>query len=341
MNIAIVNDTAIAVEALRRAIVTVPNYHLLWVAHTGAEAVKRCASQRPDLILMDMNMPDLNGVEATRQIMQQSPCAILIVTASITGNTAKVFEAMGHGALDVVKTPTLGPENHQVIQPLLAKVATIARLIQSPQPKTLKTIQTPKSASSKGKPLPPLVVIGSSTGGPTALQTIFSQLPSTFKGAIIVVQHIDEQFAPGLVNWLNQTSGIPVDLARPGSQPQAGKVLVAATNDHLILRPNLTLRYTSEPQDYPYRPSVNVLFRSVAQYWSQPGVGIILTGMGRDGATGLGDLRAAGWHTIAESADSCVIFGMPRAAIEVKAAIQTMPVEAIASTLTRKLKVSP
>ncbi len=329
LTIAIANDAAIAVEALRRVILAIPDYHLLWVASTGVEAVERCAAQCPDLILMDMNMPDLDGVGATRQIMQQSPCAILIVTASVTGNTAKVFEAMGYGALDVVKTPALGAGEPQAAQALLRKIGTIAKLIR-PAPPYARTSppQTVQFTQPKNDLLQ-LVVIGASTGGPNALQQILSQLPSHFNAAIVVIQHIDRQFASGLANWLNQSSSLPVALAVNGDRPEAGKVLVAGSNDHLILRPNQTLRYTHEPAEYPHRPSVDVFFQSVAQHWRQPGTAVLLTGMGRDGADGMMLLRSTGWRTIAESAQSCVVFGMPKAAIDRGAASRILSLEQI------------
>ncbi len=326
LNIAIANDTEIAIEALRRTIAATPDSHLLWVARTGTEAVQQCAIQRPDVILMDMNMPDLDGVNATRQIMQQSPCAILIVTASITGNTSKVFEAMSYGALDVVKTPRLSPNHPEAAQDLLRKIVIVARLAhRCPQPTRLSVpfqanryIQVPHTS-----PLPPLVVLGASTGGPNALQQILSQLPDDLNAAVVVIQHINEQFAPGLVDWLNRFSRLPVSIAKTGDQLEAGRVLVAGSNDHLILRPNRTLRYTRQPADYPHRPSINAFFSSVAQHWPQPGIAVLLTGMGRDGADGMALLQSTGWQTVAESESSCVVFGMPKAAIA-RGAISTV-----------------
>lgn len=340
LNIAIANDTEIAIEALRRTIAVTPNSHLLWVARTGTEAVERCAAQRPDVILMDMNMPDLDGVQATRQIMQQSPCAILIVTASITANTSKVFEAMGYGALDVVKTPRFSPSHPEAAQDLLRKIIIVARLAQRcPQPNRLSI---PFSASRSApipneSPLPPLVAIGASTGGPNALQQILSQLPHNLNAAIVIIQHINEQFAPGLVDWLNRFSQLPIAIAKTGDCPTAGHVLVAGSRDHLILRPNRSLRYTRQPADYPHRPSINAFFASVAQHWPQPGMAILLTGMGQDGADGMSDLHAAEWQTVAESEASCVVFGMPKAAIA-RGAIRTiLPLDAIAPHIVQTI----
>ncbi|NEQ55071.1 MAG: chemotaxis-specific protein-glutamate methyltransferase CheB [Leptolyngbya sp. SIO3F4] len=338
MKVAIANDSAIAIEALRRAILTTRNYELLWIAQTGADAVSCCAKQCPDLLLMDMHMPNLNGVEATHQIMQQSPCVILIVTASITSHSAMVFEAMGYGARDVVKTPRLGTENPQAVNILLKKMATLVKYPTVSQ----NTIQKNSNFSSLQKSgikdsYPKLVVIGASTGGPGALQKILSQLPNKFNAAIVIVQHIDEQFAPGLVHWLNQSSKLPVIQARNGDRPVVGKVLLAGGNQHLLMRPNGSLRYTHEPADYAHRPSVDVFFHSVADYWKQPGTAILLTGMGKDGALGLGHLCSVKWHTIAESETSCIVFGMPKAAIEQGAAQKILTLDQITSYLLGKI----
>ena len=324
MRIAIVNDMVLAVEALRRVLMRVPNHQIAWVAYTGAEAVKKCAHDRPDLILMDLFMPEMDGVEATRQIMQRSPCAILIVTANVHHSSAKVFEAMGHGALDAVDTPILASSGiPEAASSLLAKINTIEKLIG-------KSKFTPMRSRS------PFVVIGASTGGPKAIGTILSQLPADFEAAIVIVQHVDAQFAMGMVDWLDQQTPLRVQKAMNGDRPIKGTVLFACTNDHLCLQSNGTLAYTQFPIEYPYRPSVDVFFKSVAQYWTGKGTAILLTGMGRDGAEGLKALRSKGWHTIAQSQESCVVYGMPRAAIELNAAVEVLDPDAIATTLLHR-----
>lgn len=324
MRIAIVNDVSLAVEALRRVLLQVPQHQIAWVAYTGAEAVKKCTHDPPDLILMDLFMPEMDGVEATRQIMQRSPCAILIVTADVQHSSAKVFEAMGYGALDAVNTPSLGssgtPEDSRL---LLAKIQTIGKLIG-------KTHFIPIQSRS------PLIVIGASTGGPKAIVTILSQLPADFNAAIVIVQHVDVQFALGMIDWLDQQTPLQVRKAASGDRPIKGTALFACTNDHLCLQSNGTLTYTPFPIDYPYRPSVDVFFKSVAQYWTDRGTAILLTGMGRDGAEGLKALRQRGWNTIAQTEASCVVFGMPRAAIELNAAVEILSPDAIAQALLKR-----
>jgi two-component system response regulator WspF len=153
----------------------------------------------------------------------------------------------------------------------------------------------------------------------------------------VIVQHVDAQFAPGLVDWLNEQTALPVELAMAGCPVEGGKVLVAGTNDHLVLQSNLTLTYTEEPRDYPYRPSVDVFFSSIADCWPGKGIGVLLTGMGRDGAQGLMSLRSASWHTIAQDRATSVVYGMPKAAAELGAAVQILPIQAIGSILIEKL----
>jgi two-component system, chemotaxis family, response regulator WspF len=332
MRIAIVNDTLIALEALRRVIVSAPEYEIAWTARDGAEAVSICAKDTPDLILMDLLMPQMDGVEATRKIMTHSPCAILLVTSTVTGNAAKVFEAMGYGALDAINTPILGFNGDaQGGTELLAKIGKIARLIGKSAPPTASKSYQFRSST------PPLVAIGSSTGGPQALATLLSGLPADFRGAIAIAQHVDAEFAPGLAEWLNSQCKLPVSLAIANYPLEAGKIVLAATNDHLILQQNLTLNYTREPQDYPYRPSVDTFFESIATNWPGKGIGVLLTGMGRDGAKGLLALRSKGWHTIAQDRTTSVVYGMPKAAAELGAAVEILPLEAIANACTLRL----
>ena len=292
---------------------------------------------------MDLFMPVMDGVEATRQIMQQSPCTILIVTASVGKNAGKVFEAMGYGARDAVDTPILGTQGStEAIQPLLAKIVTLSKLMGKPTA-TISKLQTSLSTSkttsfsSTSPKTFPLIAIGSSTGGPKALATILSQLPANFGAAIAIIQHVDMQFSAGLVDWLNQQTPLTVRLAKTGDRLEKGIVHVAGTNDHLSLRSDLTLHYIKEPIDYPYRPSVDVFFKSLAQYWSQKAIAVLLTGMGQDGAEGLKVLRSRGWHTIAQDEKSCIVYGMPKAAVQLNAAMEILPPDAIVKSLIQRV----
>ena len=332
VRIGIVNDVRAASEALRRIVTGLTDHEIAWTAGDGVEAVAAAKRDRPDLILMDLLMPHMDGVQATRQIMLSSPCAILVVTATVSGNISLVYEAMGHGALDAVDTPVLGPAGEvQGAQALVDKIATIGKLVgASPDSR-----RSGRVAAASGPPK--LLVIGASTGGPKAISEILQPLPVDWNVAVVVVQHVDMAFAPGLAKWLGDRTGRPVRVAEEGQHPLAGEVLVAGTNDHLVFTKERTLSYREEPKHLFFRPSVDVFFWSVAEYWSQAGTAILLTGMGTDGAKGLLALRARGWHTIAQDQSSSVVWSMPKAAIELNAACEVLPIGKMSEAISQRL----
>jgi chemotaxis response regulator CheB len=338
MRIAIVNDLKMAVEALRRAVAGCPEHSIAWIAFDGEEAVRKCAADRPDLILMDLIMPAMNGAEATREIMRHSPCAILVVTATVEGNVALVFEAMGHGALDAVNTPTFGKDGSlQGARDLLAKIENIGHLIGRKAASRTTTVRAPVAGSHLKQRLH-LVVLGASTGGPTALAEILTQIPEGLPAAFVLVQHVDVQFAADFAKWLDGRTRLRVRPAVPGCRPEAGIAWLAATNDHLIMTPDLTLDYSVEPADSCFRPSVDVFFKHVAACWPYTGVAALLTGMGRDGAEGLLALRKAGWLTIAQDEPTSIVYGMPKAAKELDAAGQVLPLPRIADAIASHVR---
>ncbi len=340
MRIAIVNDLALAVEALRRVLAAQPSHELAWVARDGAEAVARCAADTPDLILMDLLMPVMDGVEATRRIMTATPCAILVVTSTVEGNASKVFDALGAGALDAVNTPVLGGSGAaEGAAALLAKIATIGKLIARPAIQEQQAAPVTRAAIRR-RSLPFLVLIGASTGGPAALARVLGALPRDLSAALIVVQHVDQAFAPALADWLHSQGGIAVRVATGGCRPEPGVALLAATNDHLVLTPELTLEYTADPRSNPFRPSVDVLFHSAAACWRQPGTAVVLTGMGKDGAAGMLALHRSGWLTIAQDRETSLIYGMPKACAEAGAVVQVLPLARIAGAIAQEVEMA-
>ena len=341
MKIGIVNDVAMGAEALRRAVAGSREHEVLWVARNGIEAVRMCAEHRPDLVLMDLNMPELDGVEATRRIMLHTPCAILVVTARPQDNVSQVFRALGAGALDVTATPTLagtagggGGEGAGGDAELLAKIKTIGKLIRvaaAPAPPVSLPFNSGAAAVRH------LLGIGASTGGPGAIAKILAGWTPAAGTAIVVVQHIDANFAGHFARWLGDQLAIPVRAIDDGDTLAPDVVQVARTNDHLRLSADQRLYYDAQPLDYVYRPSVDVFLHCVAAHWKLGATGVLLTGMGRDGASGLLAMREAGKVTIAQDQASSAVYGMPRAAFEIDAAERILSLENIAVALRSRI----
>ncbi|MEC3768629.1 MULTISPECIES: chemotaxis response regulator protein-glutamate methylesterase [Cupriavidus] len=331
MKIGIVNDSALAVAALRRALALDPSFEIAWIAGDGAQAVQMAAHQTPDLILMDLLMPVMDGVEATRRIMAATPCAIVVVTMDLGRNATQVFDAMGHGAIDAVDTPTLAEADAQLAAgPLLRKLRNIARLLAGRVAPQHALAVAPRAVSAAR-----LVAIGASAGGPAALAALLGALPADFGAAVVTVQHVDEAFAAGMAEWLDGQCALPVRIARAGETPQAGTVLLAGTNDHLRLSSPSRLAYTEQPCDYLYRPSIDVFFESVVEHWRGDVIGVLLTGMGRDGALGLKAMRDRGFLTIAQDRATSAVYGMPKAAAALGAAAEILPLPRIAPRLVQ------
>jgi chemotaxis response regulator CheB len=329
MRIAIVNDVVIATEAVRRVVQSRGEHDIAWTASDGTQAVERCRRDTPDLILMDLIMPELDGVEATRQIMTHSPCAILVVTANVTDNCSKVFEAMGAGALDAVNTPSLEwPGPCKGASDLLEKIETIRKLIGA-ESRGLGLSRRSPCRLQPSLPEGRLIAIGASAGGPAALARILGYLPSNFRSPIVIVQHVDCQFAPALANWLDDQTPLRVRLAQEGDCPRDGTILLAGRDFHLAFSSQRRLVYTNHPVDCSYRPSVDVFFNSIQRHWPGRVIGVLLTGMGRDGAQGLLNLRQNGNHTIAQDQATSAVYGMPKAAVELRAATEVLSLDQI------------
>ncbi|MCG2586189.1 chemotaxis-specific protein-glutamate methyltransferase CheB [Massilia sp. TS11] len=334
MRIGIVNDRPMAAEALRRVIAATADHQVHWIARSGEEALRLCLSQRPDLVLMDLVMPGIDGVEATRQIMAQAPCAILIVTSNPQDQVGQVFRALGAGALDVTATPVLaGAPGGEAA--LLAKIRTIGKLVKAAAP---ARAPLPSRAPTAPPSVPPhLLAVGASTGGPLAVARLLAGWTLPASACAVVVQHIDAHFADLFAKWLGEQISSPVIVIEHDSLPRAGHVHIARTNDHLVLDGRCHFGYTVEPRDYPFRPSVDVFFQSVARHWPGAVTAAVLTGMGRDGAAGLLALRTAGHTTLAQDQASSAVFGMPRAAQDVGAAQHVLPIESMSQLIRARM----
>jgi two-component system response regulator WspF len=329
MRIGLVNDMPLAMEALRQCVERMPGAEVAWKAMDGLEAVAMCSGDRPDLILMDLIMPAMDGVEATRRIMRETPCPILVVTATVSGNAGRVFEALGAGALDAIDTPNMS--SPAAIEALCRRIRTIERLNRAERSVSTVTMASPQP--SPAGQAQPVALLGASTGGPQALATVLRAWPRPMPFAAVIVQHLDSHFTPGLSEWLSKETGHPVRLAERGARPMPGTAWIAPGPDHLAFDGHGRFISSSVRPDELHHPSVDVLFLSAAACGALRGSAAILTGMGRDGATGLLALRRSGWTTLAQDQATSVVWGMPGTAVRLEAATRTLSIDAIGAAM--------
>jgi len=336
MQVGIVNDLRLITESLRRLVRDTPGFEVAWTALDGESAIQQYRDHPVDIVLMDLIMPGLDGAQTTEAMMKIRPCAILVVTATVTGNRELVYAAMGKGALDAVKTPDAGtPEGAAELRRKLTTVSRLVKNAASPSSQALPSgpfSRTSPSAvrraatADPAEHAPALIGIGASTGGPQAIATILHRLPADFNAAIVIVQHLDRQFIPGLQRWLQRESKLPIRLAAEDDILHRAGVWLVDSENHLTVRASaggvLRLHYTDQPLDVPNRPSVDIFMDSLAQLRGIHRCGVLLTGMGADGAAGLLALRHAGAPTYAQDPASCVVYGMPGVALKLGAVDQ-------------------
>jgi two-component system, chemotaxis family, response regulator WspF len=329
VKIGIISERPIEAHTLHCAVSLESTNRVVWLAETAADAVPLCAAERPDLILLALPLEAGASAELVRGIRSVSRCPILLMVDGNRLNAPMVLEAIASGASDVHELPAPGHTSRRHAAALLAKIATISRHGWH-QLAARRDEPVAASAPANG---PLLVAIGASAGGPAAVATLLRGLPSAFPAGIVIVQHVDAGFVPGMARWFSEQSGHVVEVAQAGDRPAPGRVLLAGATGHLEIRNGGRLFYTSEPRASAYRPSVDVFFQSAGRAWPGSIIGVLLTGMGRDGARGLKALRERGHHTIAQDKASSVVYGMPKAAAALNAAVDIRPLQTIAPRL--------
>lgn len=336
IRVLVADDSLVARELIAKVLERDPQIEVVGKAKDGEETVELVSLLKPNLITMDLRMPVMDGFGAIEQIMAWNPTPILVVTATSFQRKREIaFEALSMGALDIVEKPSLGEDPFQVGDLLIQKVRMLSQVpvvthLKGKRKEPLR-LEGPVKGTSK------LVAIGASTGGPNALFQILSQLPADFPAGMVIVQHITKGFVPGLVEWLNRGCKIRVKKAQQGEKVGPGDALISPDQQHLEVMGGGRIRLRDDPPLDGYRPSADRLLSSVGQVYGPDAIGVLLTGMGSDGARGMRMIKALGGQTIVQDAESCVVFGMPKAAIEMGGVGKVVPLDSIAREIIRML----
>lgn len=333
IRVLLVDDSELYTEALRDLLEEDRRFDVVGVARDGQQAVEMSWSLRPKVITMDVTMPGMDGLAAVSAIMSKTPTPILVLTGDGSTDLGPVaFEALRRGALDVQSKPVLVGADRG-FRRLMDQLVLLASIPTVHHPNMVSRV-VPQTAFVGGEPSRAVVGIVASTGGPSALASILHELPASFPAAILVVQHLADGFAPSFARWLRGTTALAVDVADEGALLESGRVLVAPDDAHLLVGSGLRVRLDREsPPREGNRPSGTMLLRSMARRLGPSGVGVILTGMGMDGASGLAELSIAAGGAIVQDAASSIIDGMPRAARDAVPEARVLPLSKIAEAI--------
>lgn len=373
-------DSPVALAVLSKILQQSPEIEIVGTARTGVEALSLIPKTQPQVVCTDLHMPHMDGLTLTSEIMMRFPLPILVVSVSVQSHdTQKVFQLLAAGAVDVWPKPVAGLSDQNIADnaALIEKIRILAGVkvfkkkrshssnthsslppsarSNSAQPTSEQSTseqshtKANNNTASQPKPFSPkrtsqkrikAIAIGASTGGPQALHTLLSKLPKTVP-PIICVQHIGQGFLQGLLRWMQTDCALTLEIAKPGQRPAPGYAYFALEDQHLQLDRQGCFTYSKRALVDGHRPSVTVAFEAIAQHYGEQSIGILLTGMGRDGATGLHTISQVGGVTLAQDEATSVVFGMPKVAIELGAVDHVLPLEAIAPTLIQYLQPIP
>jgi two-component system chemotaxis response regulator CheB len=342
IRVLLVEDSQLTLVILRRILKSSPQIEVVGEARTGLEALELIPKVQPDVICTDLHMPQMDGLEFTSEVMALYPRPILVISSWVhEEDNPHVFQLLEAGALDIFPKPSAGlsTDNKLLNQELINKIQILAGVkVFKKKRKPPSQVKRLETFSSKSYLKPKIVAIGASTGGPQVINELFAQLPSDFPVPVICVQHICLGFLQGFIDWLATSCRLPIQIAQPRDTPKPGTIYFPPEQQHLELDDKGRFICSNSPPLDGHRPSVTVTFKSVAKFYGRATVGILLTGMGRDGAEGMQYIAQAGGLTIAQDEATSVIFGMPKEAIDLGAAKLVLPIQAIAPRLLELLQ---
>jgi two-component system, chemotaxis family, protein-glutamate methylesterase/glutaminase len=342
IEVLVVEDSRVAEELLVHELNADPELHVMGTAHNGFEALDFLLKNKPDVILMDLQMPKMDGFEATRRIMETEPVPVVAITATFDAHeVATNFRTMEAGAVALIEKPH-GPGHPRYAETSRKMVETVKLMSEVKLVRRIPRFQRadrPAPARAEERVVAPaktgveIIAIGVSTGGPPVLQTLLSLLPKDLPVPVLIVQHIAAGFLEGMAEWLQLTSGFPMHIAVHGERLMPARAYLAPDGCHLGVGRDGTIALSKAPPEYGLRPAVSCLFRSVREIYGSNAAAVLLTGMGRDGADELKLLRDRGAITIAQDKESSLVHGMPGEAIRLEAATYVLPPDRIAPLL--------
>ncbi len=342
IRVLVVDDSAYMRFTIGKFLAEAPGLSVVGAARDGREALEMIARLQPDVVTLDVEMPRLDGLSTLRQLMASDPRPVVMLSSLTTEGARETVQALTWGAVDFVAKPAARANMQAVMDEVVVKVRAAARA-------RVRPLTSPPPASAPAEPAVPgrvkttrrltardrVVVIGSSTGGPRALNTVLPQLAATLPAALLVVQHMPVGFTRSLAERLNQASALRVKEAEPGDALEAGQVLLAPGGFHMTLDAQDRIALNQNPTVHGVRPAVDVTMMAVAQRFKTAAIGVVLTGMGRDGTNGALLIRRSGGRVIAEAESSSVVWGMPRSVVEAGAADAVLPLADVATGIER------